>query len=162
MPDMLVKLYELPELAPVIAPLKEKGIEIRRGLPPEKHIVADWVQEHFNSHWKSECEAAFSRLPVSCLVAVQADPETGANKVIGFACYNSTAKGFFGPTGVAVETRGLGVGKALLLAAFHAMKEEGYGYGIIGGAGPMEFYTKMVGAIEIPDSKPGIYRGMLK
>lgn len=80
--------------------------------------------------------------------------------MIGFACYNATAKGFFGPTGVSPEARGLGAGKALLIAALHAMREDGYGYGIIGAAGPTEFYAKTVGATEIPDSVPGIYRGM--
>lgn len=38
---------------------------------------------------------------------------------------------------------------------------EVYGYAIIGWVGPAEFYAKAVGAVEIPDSTPGVYRGML-
>lgn len=45
MPDMLVKLYELPELAPLLMDLREKGITIRRGMPPEKHNVIAWVKK---------------------------------------------------------------------------------------------------------------------
>ena len=47
-------------------------------------------------------------------------------------------------------------------ACLRAMRESGYGYAIIGGAGPMKFYEKAVGATIIPDSKPGIYTDMLK
>ncbi|CAM3619424.1 GNAT family N-acetyltransferase [Marinicrinis lubricantis] len=164
MPDMLVKLYDLPPNGSAHKKLEEKGITIRRGLPPEKHIVTEWVKSHFNAHWSSECEAAFARQPVSCLLATKTITIDGksSEKLIGFACYDATAKAFFGPTGVDPAERGIGAGKALLIAALHAMREEGYGYGIIGGAGPVQFYSKTVGAIEIPESSPGIYRGMLK
>lgn len=84
------------------------------------------------------------------------------DKLVGFACYDATCKGFFGPTGVDDVCRGKGVGTALLLACLHDMRAQGYGYAVIGGAGPVAFYEKTVGAIEIPDSKPGIYKGMLR
>jgi hypothetical protein len=42
------------------------------------------------------------------------------------------------------------------------MKLKGYGYAIIGDVGPAEFYRKTVGAVEIPDSTPGIYKGMVR
>lgn len=156
MPDMLVKLYELPDAAPVLAAVKEKGVDIRRAIAPEKHIVVQWVREHFNEHWASECEVAFSNHPVSCFIA------TEDGKMTGFACYDATCKNFFGPTGVDQSCRGKGVGTALLLSCFHAMAAQGFAYAIIGGAGPTEFYKKTVGAIEIEGSKPGIYRGMLR
>lgn len=161
MPDMLVKLYDLPSANDIIGKLKEQGIEIRRGLVPEKHLVAEWVGAHFNRHWVSECEVSFSRQPVSCLIAVRTGAD-GAGEILGFACYDAVAKGYFGPTGVHPDARGKGVGQALLLAALHALREEGYGYGIIGGAGPVDFYAKTAGASVIPDSVPGVYRGMLK
>jgi len=71
-------------------------------------------------------------------------------------------KGFFGPTGVDEEERGQGIGKALLLACLHGLKDLGYGYGIIGSAGPVDFYKKCCGAVVIEDSAPGVYRGMLR
>ena len=41
------------------------------------------------------------------------------------------------------------------------MRELGYAYGIIGGVGPKEFYSKNCGAIEIPGSDPGTYSDLL-
>jgi hypothetical protein len=37
----------------------------------------------------------------------------------------------------------------------------GYVYGIIGRAGPIEFYEQAVGSVVIPDSDPGIYTDLL-
>jgi hypothetical protein len=82
-------------------------------------------------------------------------------QLIGFSCYDTTAKGFFGPAGVSEAARGRGTGRALLIACLHAMRFEGYGYAIIGDAGPTDFYEKAVGAVAIPDSVPGVYAGML-
>lgn len=155
MADMLVKLYELPALEPLLARLDAEGVTVRRALAAEKHLVIDWIGQHFWPHWQSECEAAFGHQPVSCYVAV------GGRELLGFACYDVTRKGFFGPTGVAETARGRGIGKALLLVCLHSMWVEGYGYAIIGGAGPVDFYRQAVGAIEIPDSTPGVYRGLL-
>jgi predicted N-acetyltransferase YhbS len=77
--------------------------------------------------------------------------------MIGFAAYDATCRNFFGPTAVDEKWQGKGIGKALLLAALHAMKNDGYAYAIIGGAGPVDFYKKALGAIEIEGSTPGIY-----
>ena len=156
MSDMLVKLYELPEATPVVAELKSQGIIIRVARPYEKQAVVDWVKNLFGAAWASECDVAFSNQPVSCFIASE------RGKIIGFACYNSTCKCFFGPTGVSEEKRGLGIGKALLLVCLHAMHADGYAYGIIGGVGPAEFYSRVVGATLIENSTPGIYSDLLK
>ncbi|MDQ3474282.1 MAG: hypothetical protein M3447_11150 [Acidobacteriota bacterium] len=58
--------------------------------------------------------------------------------------------------------QGRGIGKALLLTSLLALREVGYVYGIIGGAGPIEFYEKSVGATIIADSEPGIYTDLLR
>jgi predicted N-acetyltransferase YhbS len=63
--------------------------------------------------------------------------------------------------GVAGQTQGRGIGTALLLSCLHTMATLGYAYAIIGGVGPTEFYRKVVGAIEIAGSSPGIYRDRL-
>lgn len=149
MSDMLVPLYYLPKES------ESTDFTIRRALAPEKSIVLDWVKTHFNQGWADECDVAFSQSPVTCYIAVR-DKE-----LLGFACYDATLKNFFGPTGVKKEARGLGAGKALLLRSFHSMKEAGYGYGIIGGVGPASFYEKALGATLIPNSTPGMYKGML-
>lgn len=156
MTDLLVRLYDLPPLAPVLEQQHAAGITIRRPIPPEKHRVVDWVGEHFSDYWRSECDVAFSKSPPSCFIAVE------NNTLIGFGCYDTTAKAFFGPTGVDEVARGRGTGTALLLACLHALWEQGYAYGIIGAAGPVDFYVKTVGAFPIPGSEDGIYKGLLR
>jgi GNAT superfamily N-acetyltransferase len=156
MTDMLVKLYALPPLAPLLEAQTAQGILVRRVLAPEKHVVLAWVGEHFSEFWVSETDVAFARNPPSCWIAIENE------KLIGFACYDTTAKGFFGPTGVSEAARGKGTGKALLLVALHDMAQQGYGYAAIGGVGPIEFYEKACGATVIPDSTPSVYRGMLR
>jgi GNAT superfamily N-acetyltransferase len=156
MTDMLVKLYTLPLLEPEIAAMSAQGITIRRGLPPEKHMVLEWVGSVFGDYWVSECDVAFSRQPPSIWLA------TFEGKVVGFGCYDTTALGFFGPTGVDESMRGRGVGKALLLVCLHAMRNVGYGYAVIGGVGPIDFYQRVAGATVIEDSTPGVYEGLLR
>jgi GNAT superfamily N-acetyltransferase len=155
MTDMLVKLYDLPPLAPAVAQCAAHGVDIRRALVVEKHLVLLWIGEHFSQGWVSEGEGAFARLPATCFVATQ------GNAVIGFACYDVEWKGVFGPMGVSEEVRGKGVGAALLLACLHDMVAQGYAYAVIGWTGPQEFYTKICGATPIENSRPGMFRGML-
>ena len=156
MPDMLVKLYDLPDVASVSKSLADQGILIRRAMPYEKHVVVDWVMETFNDAWAGECDVAFSNRPVSCFIA------TEAGQIIGFACHDSTCLDFFGPTGVVQTKRNLGIGKAMLLTCLHAMAAHGYAYAIVGGAGPAGFYANTVGAVPIEGSTPGIYRDLLR
>jgi len=156
MPDMLVKLYQLPEEPSVSAYEREAGVTVRRAIGPEKHVVINWIREHFRDAWASEAEVAFANSPISCIIA------TENGKLLGFACYDATVKGFFGPTGVDENERGRGIGKMLLLHTLRLMQSDGYGYAVIGGAGPTEFYSKTVGATVIEDSSPGVYKGMLR
>lgn len=153
--DMLVKLYALPPSGDVFERLGKAGITTRRALAPEKHTIIDWVREHFSEHWASEVDVALSRQPVTCFIAVR------QKTILGFACHDATCPNFFGPTGVDPNARKSGIGKALLFNCLEAMKQKGYGYAIIGGVGPAEFYKKAVGAIPIEGSEPGIYRGLL-
>lgn len=155
MPDMLVKLYTLPDAGPFVAEQRAAGVDIRRALVPEKYIVVDWVRKTFGLGWAAECETTFARQPVSCFIAVE------NNQVLGFSCYDATYKNFFGPIGVNPALQGRKIGAALLVTTLQAQAAEGYAYAIIGGVGPAEFYTKTVGAELIPDSVPGIYRGLL-
>lgn len=97
----------------------------------------------------------FSNKPVSVYIA------TRERTIVGFAAHECTRRAFFGPTGVSVGSQGHGIGKALLLASLWGLRELGYVYGVIGGAGPVEFYQKSVGAFIIPDSDPGIHTDLL-
>ncbi len=154
--DMLVKLYALESPNTGLSKMTQQGIDIRRGMAHESVVVGESVRRNFVKEgraWYGEVTTAFARTPCSCFIA------TKDAVVLGFACYDVTAKGFFGPTGVAPEVRQQGIGTALLLASLHAMREEGYGYAIIGGVGNevSAYYRHLVGAVEIPGSTPGIY-----
>ena len=153
--DMLVRLYDLPDSSQLYAQVAAQGVTLRRARAFEKHTVAAFAREYFSEKWASEVEVALSRQPVACFIA------TRERRILGFACHDTTQRGFFGPTGVLEEARGLGIGKLLLLRSLEALREQGHAYGIIGGVGPREFYAKACGAIEIPGSDPGVYRDIL-
>ena len=157
MSDLLVRLYDLPPLAPVVDALERAGIAIRRALAHERPQVVAFARAHGSEGWAAECEAAFARQPLACFVAAER-----SHTLIGFACYEATCRDFFGPELVHPDARGRGVGKALLLAALHAMRAEGYAYAIIGWASSIDFYSKAVGATVIEGSRPGIYPAPLK
>ncbi len=153
--DMLVRLYDLPETAALYQGTAAKGVTLRRARAFEKHTVAAFTKAHFSEKWVSEVEVAMTRQPIACFIA------TRDKQILGFACYDTTQRGFFGPTGVSEEARGLGLGKALLMKSLEALRDIGYAYAIIGGVGPKEFYAKNCGAIEIPGSDPGTYTDLL-
>jgi len=152
MPDLLVNLLKLPPLENN----SDLGFNVRRAQPFEISPVRRFVADNFSPNWADEISLGFPRQPISVFVA------TIDRELAGFAAYECTRRGFFGPTGVVEAARGKGIGKVLLLVALEALREMGYVYAIIGAAGPVRFYQKTVGAIIIPDSEPGIYTDLLK
>lgn len=154
MPDMLARLYGLPDAAPYLRRAAAAGYRIRRADPWDRLRVRDFVRSTFQEIWAIETDRAFANTPITCHLAVS------GNLIGGFAVYESTRRGYFGPTGVRQELRGSGIGAALLLASLESMREMGYGYAIIGGVGPAAFYEKTVGAFVIPGSDPGVYESL--
>lgn len=154
MTDLLVRLYDLPVFE-AEAKVLAAGVSVRRALTPERSLILDWVGTHFYPGWVSEAAVGLSQQPPTVYVAVR------GQELLGFACYDTTAKGFFGPTGVREDQRGQGIGEVLLIVTLRAMREAGYAYGVIGDPGPVGFYTRRLDALEIPKSKPGHYAGML-
>lgn len=162
MPDYLVKLYDLAPLEPALEKLRQNSHVLRRALAPEKSIVITWVKHNFSVNWADECDVAFSNHPPSCFIVTGRSGTAEMPEIVGFACYNSIFKGFFGPTGTSQRARSKGIGTALLLASLHAMWHEGYAYAIIGSGGGAEaFYKKAAAAVEIDHSDPGAYKGLL-
>jgi len=155
MADMLVRLYDLPPAEEAVTAIAGEGTIVRRALVPERPFVGAFVAKHFGP-WQAEVDVCFARQPVSCFVAVR-----GA-ELLGFACIEAIARGFFGPTGVQPTQRSRGIGRALLLVALEALRDSGYAYAIIGGVGPTQFYERHVNAVPIAGSDPGLYRGMLR
>ena len=102
MPDMLIKLYDLDDDWGFITEQKERGVAIRKPIGPDKHLIVEWVADHFSAGWAAETDVAMCNTPRSCFVAVK------SSKFIGFACYDATALGYFGPNGVEKSERGQG------------------------------------------------------
>jgi hypothetical protein len=155
MADMLVKLYALEGDMPLLSEQAAQGISIRKPIGPEKRFIVEWVGRHFSGSWASEADVALTRVPGGCFIAAKGDT------LIGFACYDATALGFFGPIGVLEGNRGNRTGTALLRACLLDMRWKGYGYAIIGRSGASGFFKKAAGALEIPGSSPGMYRHCL-
>jgi GNAT superfamily N-acetyltransferase len=156
MPDLLVNLLKLPPLDATLSGLESDGIVVRRAQPFEITPARSFVEKFFSVEWADEISGGFATKPVSVYLAVV------ERQIVGFAGYECTRRGFFGPTGVVEDMQGRGVGRALLIASLWGLRELGYVYAIIGRAGPVGFYEKTVGAIVIPDSDPGIYTNLLK
>jgi GNAT superfamily N-acetyltransferase len=135
--------------------MNNANIMVRRAQTFEITQALDFVEREFSVAWADEISVGFANKPVSVYIAVV------AKEIVGFAAYECTRRSFFGPTGVGESMQGRGIGKALLLASLWGLREMGYVYGIIGRAGPIEYYEKTVGAIVIPDSDPGIYTDLL-
>lgn len=141
--DMIVNLYKLPE-----AKCKD-SIKIKRAFAGDKEEILSFVEKHFSRNWIYEVEHAIMDNPSKCYIA------TENGKLVGFACFDSSAKGYFGPIGVAPDQRGKNIGQTLLVRTLNAMKEFGYGYGIIGWVTDAElFYRKTVGAEFINGGNP--------
>jgi len=151
MPDMLVRLYSLPDARPRIERASEAGFSVRRVEPWDRDRMRRFATECFGELWAVEADRAFNHTPITGFVA------TRGPDIVGFGVYECTRRGFFGRTSVRESLRSRGLGTALLLCCLDAMRELGYAYAVIGGVGPMEFYEKVCGAFVIPGSEVGIY-----
>lgn len=157
MADLLVNLYDLKcKHNPV--KLKEHGIVIKRAMSPDKEKLMDFIRTYYTKEWAAESEHAFVHSPITCLIAVK-DKE-----IVGFACYDATAKGYVGPIAIKPGEKGGGVGQSLLHDILLAMKEDGYGYAVIGWVDDaMGFYDKTIETFKIPGSEPEntIYQNLI-
>lgn len=99
MADMLVKLFNIPSSAEIEKELLKEGIRIKKALVPDRSKIVEFSKTCANQDYSDEVLAAFANNPVTCYIA------TKDKKIIGFACYEATAKNFFGPTAVLQEER---------------------------------------------------------
>lgn len=158
MADMLVKLYDIPFSYALEERLSEEGIRIKKALAPDRSRIIEFSKICAKDDYSDEVNAAFCNNPITCYIA------TKEKKIIGFACYEATAKNFFGPMAVLDSERKKGVGKALLLRSLGSMQELGYAYAIIGwpAKSAVEFYKKCAGAVMIDESSSGVYKRMIE
>jgi hypothetical protein len=151
MPDMLVRLYDLPDASTYYRRVEEAGIVVRRAEPWERLKLQEFVRQNFNEVWPVEADRCFNFSPITGFVG------TLGGEIVGFAVYECTRPNFFGPTGVKEDLRGTGLGAALLFRCLESMREMSYGYAVIGWAGPAEFYERTCGAFIIPGSEVSVF-----
>ncbi len=141
--DMIVGLTNLPTYK------LEENLKMKRAFVGDKETILTFVKENFQSNWVYEVEHALMQEVGKCFIV------TENGKLVGFACFDASAKGFFGPIGVLPEKRNKSIGKALLIRTLEAMREYGYGYAIIGWVSDAEqFYRKTVNAEYIKNGNP--------
>lgn len=114
----------------------------RRPSPAESDRVLSFIEKEFGRIWRFEAGRAFETNTPQILITEDADAITG------FAAYdvNNRGLGFFGPTGVAKDRRGRGLGCRLLLDTLSAMRDLGYERAVIPWTDAIEFYRKCCGA----------------
>ena len=158
MADMLVKLYNIPCSHDIEENLSKSGIRCKKALAPNRSKIIAFVKTCAKDDYSDEVRAAFSNNPATCYIA------TREKELIGFACYEVTARNFFGPMAVLESERKKGVGRALLLKALESMRELGYAYAIIGWPtkSAVSFYKKCVDAIMIDENSSGVYKRMIE
>ncbi|MBN1341066.1 MAG: GNAT family N-acetyltransferase [Phycisphaerae bacterium] len=121
--------------------IRRHGAHVRRAEPTDRSSLKAWVSQHFPGGWSLEADLAFDETPIPIWVAIR------NARLVGFALYDADLfTGGFGPTGVAEEARGLGVGGALMLRTLADMQARGYGECEIAWVGPVGFYAHTCGA----------------
>ncbi|MBX9974720.1 GNAT family N-acetyltransferase [Cytobacillus firmus] len=120
---------------------------IRKAKKYDEIMLGNFVEEHFSKEWSHTIRSGFQKEKPSIYIAHNENDE-----IIGFSAFDvyRNKKGYFGPMGVVKTSRVKGIGNALLHHCLRDMKEIGYEYAIIGGAGPIGFYEKACRAVVIP------------
>ncbi|HEX7707675.1 MAG TPA: GNAT family N-acetyltransferase [Thermoanaerobaculia bacterium] len=124
------------------SPATSGEITLRRPRHHEADRVLEFVDREFGRIWRFEAARAFGR-DVPPLFISEED-----GRITGFAAHdvNNRGLGFFGPTGVTIEMRGRGIGRALLLASLADLRDMGYRRVVIPWTDLLEFYRRACGA----------------
>lgn len=151
--DMIVGLTKLPTYSLL------EGLKMKHAFVGDKEAILKFVEDNFHKSWVYEVECTLMQETGKCFIV------TENGKILGFACYDSAAKGFFGPIGVVPDKQKRNIGKALLIRTLEAMREKGYAYAIIGWVSEEaeQFYRKTVNAEYIPQGSPenSVYSNMI-
>jgi GNAT superfamily N-acetyltransferase len=117
----------------------ERSVTPIRATGAKRDAVLAFAEEHFSPIWRFEAEQAGENL-----FYIEHD-----NRIAGFSAHDANNRhlGTFGPTGVLPELRGLGYGRALLLASLNDLADAGYASAIIPWTDAVDFYGKSCGAV---------------
>ena len=111
--------------------------ETRGARSDRRDDVLHFIERHFGAIWRFEASHA------ETIFHVEVDGE-----IAGFATHeaNNRGLGFFGPTGVAEQYRGRGLGRDLLLASLAELQRRGFDRVVIPWTDAIDFYQKACGA----------------
>lgn len=141
--NLIVDLSSIEDPWPLLDSLEDQGIDTIIPVHDCIQIGASWITKTFSGGWAKQFLKSASYDPPRCRLAMKGD------RIIGFAGWDGTAPGLFGPEGVDEAFRGQGIGKALLVSCLSDMARFGYKYAIIWRAGPTDFYARTVGAVPV-------------
>lgn len=129
--------------APLVAPLRAAGVTVRRLERADEAAYTRYLGERWIEGWQYEGLYALrsGQEPISAHVALAGD------EMIGFAAYDVTRPGWFGPIGTNAERRGQRIGTALLHACLYDWQQQGRRQGQIAGIGPLYFYVDACDAV---------------
>lgn len=146
-PDLIAKLYTLREDPALEASLAEKGIRVKRVMPPDFTRVYEFIRDSFAQSWADEALAAM--MHGACFVAVR------EGKLLAFVCVGAIAPDYAGPCGTIPEARGLGINRLLVQKAYRCLKDLGFRYAVNGSVAPAErrIVEKVADVIAVEDSE---------
>ena len=103
----------------------------------DRERVLDFIDRTFGPIWRFEASLG------ATIFSVEHE-----GKIAGFSTHdaNNRGLGFFGPTGVASDLRGRGLGRQLLLASLADLHQHGYRKAIIPWTESIDFYRNACGA----------------
>lgn len=120
--------------------LERSGVTVRPLRREDREALEAWLRRTWGPHWAFEGMLAMDRPEPAGFVA------TRDEDVVGFAVFDSTRPGWFGPMGVEPSLQGGGVGLELCVRAMEEMARRGYAQAQIAWAGPRCFYARKLGA----------------
>lgn len=133
---------ELPDRK-TIFDLGADGFFIRRAGREERDRFIAFCERNWTSSWAVEAAQGIDADPSTLFIAVAAE----GDRIAGFAAYEvNQGLGSFGPTGVAPEFQGRGLGRRLLWACLDDLRRRERDVGEIGWVGPVDFYQRVAGA----------------
>jgi predicted N-acetyltransferase YhbS len=120
--------------------LRTQSIEVRRLALADAGAFQRYLRREWHWRWQVEGLRTLENDPVTTHIALR------DGEIIGFASYDVSGPGEFGPMGTHRAWRGSGIGATLLRRCLADLRDAGYASADIQWVGPIGFYARHVGA----------------